>query len=121
MRRILDRPEPILSYAQGGFRFARLTHSGSLLISPDGVFDWPVRDAAEFPPAIADLRNTQLVLGDFFLLGTGERQVFPRADVREAFDALGIGLEVLQTGSACRTYNLLLQEQRIFSAGLIAM
>jgi len=46
------------------------------------------------------------------LLGTGSRQSFPAAEVRQAFAARGVGLEAMDLGAACRTYNVLVQEDR---------
>jgi uncharacterized protein len=119
--RIMDRPEPILAYGRGGFRFTSGIHRGSLLITPDAAFAWPVSSVGDLSHAIPVLAAAGLDFGDFFLLGTGETQQFPPAGVRDAFDAIGAYLEVLETGAACRTFNLLRQEQRVFSAGLIAM
>jgi uncharacterized protein len=112
--------QPILSYGKGGFRFANLVHKGSLLILPEGVFAWQEADPAALPPLLAGEGGELKRLGDFFLLGTGEAQLFPSPELADAFEALGLPLEIMNTGSACRTYNLLLNEQRMFSAGLIA-
>ncbi len=57
----------------------------------------------------------------FLLLGTGAAQIFPDPPLREAFAKAGIGLEAMDTGAACRTYNVLLSEERVFAAALIAM
>ena len=112
---------PIAAYGQGVFRIGGIQHRGSLMILPQGVFDWPV--------AAADTLTGDafsLVLGDapavpFLLLGTGAAQVFPARPLREAFAHAGIGLEAMDTGAACRTYNVLLSEERVFAAALIAL
>jgi uncharacterized protein len=52
------------------------------------------------------------------LLGTGERQRFPPSDIRAAFAARRVGLEVMDLGAACRTYNILVQEERHAVAAL---
>lgn len=118
---LVEGRPPIAGYAAGLFRFGGLLHRGSLLILPRGVFAWPV-------PDISALTETALapVLGEgesvgFLLLGTGAAQVFPPKALREAFAAASIGLEAMDTGAACRTYNVLLAEARIFAAALIAM
>ena len=55
------------------------------------------------------------------LLGTGQHQRMPELDVRRAFAAAGIGLEAMDTGAACRTYNVLLAEGRPVGAALLAV
>ncbi|MGE3712677.1 MAG: MTH938/NDUFAF3 family protein, partial [Hyphomicrobiaceae bacterium] len=55
------------------------------------------------------------------LLGTGGSQVFPPAAVRQALAAENIGIEAMSTGAAARTYNILLAEQRLVAAALIAV
>ena len=57
----------------------------------------------------------------FLLLGTGRTQVFPALEVRRAFEAKLVGLEVMDTGAAARTYNVLLAEQRPVAAALLAV
>jgi uncharacterized protein len=49
---------------------------------------------------------------EIVLLGTGERQIFPAASFRSRFLSVGIGFEVMDTGAACRTFNVLVAEQR---------
>jgi len=58
---------------------------------------------------------------DVLLLGTGRTQVFPNLEIRNAFSAAGLGLEPMDTGAACRTYNVLLAEHRRVAAALIAV
>ena len=53
------------------------------------------------------------------LLGTGERQVFPNASVGARFLQAGVGFEVMDTGAACRTFNVLVGEQRQVVAVLL--
>ena len=55
------------------------------------------------------------------LFGTGARQVLPGAEVRRAFADVHIALEAMDTGAACRTYNVLLAEGRPVGAALIAV
>lgn len=55
---------------------------------------------------------------ELVLLGTGERQRFPPAEIRAAFAARGVGLEAMDLGAACRTYNILVQEERRAVAAL---
>ena len=112
---------PIEAYGKGGFRFAGMSHRGSLLLLPDGVFGWDVSSAEELD--VADFarvldRSTPI---EFLLLGTGIRQLRPLKAVRDVFAAAGIGLDAMDTGAAVRTYNVLLAERRMFGAGIIAV
>jgi uncharacterized protein len=113
---------PIDAYGNGGFRFAGMSHRGSILCLPSGVYSW-------VPPAIAaelSVADFVAVLAEkeelgFLLLGTGPSQVFPSREIRNAFDAAGLGLEPMTTGAAARTYNILLAEKRRVGAALIAV
>lgn len=109
------------AYGNGGFRFAEMSHKGSLLVLPSGVYDWsPVAfeevTVASFAPVLAEHNELE-----FLLFGTGEEQRFPPDDMRRAFDEAGLGLEVMSTGAACRTFNVLLAEQRRVAAAFIAV
>jgi uncharacterized protein len=55
---------------------------------------------------------------ELILLGTGQTQRFPASGIRSALTARGVGLEVMDLGAACRTYNILVQEERRVAAGL---
>jgi len=112
---------PFDAYGNGGFRFASMSHRGSLLALPSGVWAWePAGPAditlASFTRVFAEPRGRDF---QFLLLGTGARQVFPTAEVRRAFADVGIGLEIMTTGAACRTYNVLLAEGRPVGAALL--
>jgi uncharacterized protein len=112
---------PIDAYGNGGFRFADMSHRGSILCLPSGVYAWNV--TGEAPLTLADFEpvfseKDRLM---FLLLGTGRSQIFPSLALRKGFDDAGLGLEVMDTGAACRTYNVLLAEQRPVAAALIAV
>lgn len=108
------------AYGNGGFRFGEMSHKGSILAMPAGVFAWPPADAAALCPD-----DFALVFegadAEFLLLGTGEMHVRPPEAVREAFRAAGIGLDIMATGAAARTYNVLVAERRKVAAALIAV
>lgn len=118
---LLEGRPPISGYAAGLFRLSGISHRGSVLILPGGVFAWAVADAsAVTEEALAPVLGEGAAIG-FLLLGTGAAQIFPSKALRDAFAAAGIGLDAMDTGAACRTYNVLLAEERIFAAALIAM
>lgn len=112
---------PIDAYGNGGFRFAEMSHRGSILCLPDGVFAWDVTSAEELDLARLGRLLEILAPPHFVLLGTGAAQVFPELDVRRAFMDAKVGLEPMDTGAACRTYNVLLAEGRPVAAALIAV
>jgi uncharacterized protein len=56
---------------------------------------------------------------ELVLLGTGARQIFPAASVGAEFLRAGIGFEVMDTSAACRTFNVLVGEQRRVAAMLV--
>jgi len=90
----------------------------SLLLSPEQVVgDWPVTDAARL--GLADVETIAALKPELVLLGTGERQVFPPAEVMAAFLRRGIGIEAMTNGSAARTYSLLAAEGRRVVAAFI--
>ncbi|MEM7774154.1 MAG: MTH938/NDUFAF3 family protein [Pseudomonadota bacterium] len=112
---------PIDAYGNGGFRFADMSHRGSLLVLPTGIFAWDVTHADQV--TLLDLAPALDALAPpgFLLLGTGAAQVFPTAEIRRVFLERGVGLEPMDTGAACRTYNVLLAEDRPVAAALIAV
>ena len=112
---------PIDAYGNGGFRFAEMSHRGSLLCLPRGVYAWDAARAEDLTPAtMAPILAERPALG-FLIFGTGLTQVFPGAALRQAFADAGLGLEAMSTGAACRTYNVLLAEGRPVGAALIAV
>lgn len=108
-------------YGNGGFRFAGMSHRGSLLCLPSGMHAWAPRTAGEitldnFAP-VFDAAD-QL---DVLLVGLGmDIAGFDKA-IRQALRERGIIVEAIATGGAVRTYNILLGEQRAVGAALIAV
>ena len=112
---------PIDAYGNGGFRFADMSHRGSILCLPSGIYAWPPVEPGDLEPgAFAPVFAEKEPLG-LLLLGTGRRQQLPGAEVRRAFVAAGVALEAMDTGAACRTYNVLLAEGRPAGAALLAV
>lgn len=108
-------------YGDGGFRFAGMSHKGSLLLLPSGIYAWDISEFSTLKPQdfqLAFLESTKI---EFLLLGCGPHMVMPDTEIREAFDACDVGLEAMNTGAAVRTYNVLLAEGRNIAAALIAV
>jgi uncharacterized protein len=109
------------AYGNGGFRFAEMSHRGSILALPSGVKAWPVTTVSEVTEAsLADVFAEADDL-EFMLIGTG-LDLAPIPDtLRWRFRDARIGLDVMQTGAAARTYNIMVGENRKVGAALIAV
>lgn len=116
-------PHPALidAYGNGGFSFAGMSHRGSLLCLPSGIWAWAPRspqeiDAQALAPVFAEASEV-----DFLLIGTGKDPWrLPKA-IRDRLHALHVSTDVLTTGPALRTYNIVLGERRRVAAALIAV
>jgi uncharacterized protein len=112
---------PIEAYGNGGFRFAGMSHRGSLLSLPSGIWGWPVAAPSEISEATLAPVFAEADAVELFLLGSGpDLRPLPEA-LRWRFRDYRIGLEVMATGAAVRTYNILVGENRRVAAGLIAV
>lgn len=112
---------PIDAYGNGGFRFADMSHRGSILIVPSGVYAWAPKSAEELD--VTDLERVLAEAGEieFLLLGTGVALCPLDAGIRSFLHGGDISVDVMDTGAAARTYNVVLAEQRRFAAALIAV
>ena len=117
----LPRLAPIDAYGKGGFAFAGMSHRGSLLCLPEGIWAWPVTAPADIDAAALDAVFTSQDPIDLFILGTGRDPWVMPADLRTRFRARGISVDTMATGPAVRTFNILLGERRRVAAGLIAV
>lgn len=117
----LPRQALIDAHGGGGFRFGGMSHRGSLLCLPDGVWAWPVNA----PAAITEEALAQVFAGaqdlDFFIVGTGTAPWIMPAALRERFREAHVSADTMTTGPAVRTYNVMLMEGRRVGAGLIAV
>jgi uncharacterized protein len=111
----------ITAYGNGGFRFAEMSHRGSILCLPSGVYAWSAASAEALRPEDFDFLLGPLAAPITVLLGTGESQVWPQPEIYAAFAKSGIGLEPMSTGAAARTYNIMIAEKRRIAAALIAV
>jgi uncharacterized protein len=117
----LPQAAPIDAYGDGGFRFAGLSHQGSLLCLPDGIWAWPVTSADEINEQ--SLENVLKRAGelDSLIIGTGRAIWLPPQGLREAFRRHQVGIDAMQTGPAIRVYNIMVGERRRVAAALIAI
>ena len=110
------------AYGVGGFRFAGMSHKGSILVLPSGVHAWTARTPDEITAeSLAPLFAEQRGAVELLLLGTG-RDIAPMPEaLRWRLRDAGVGLDVMQTSAAARTYNVLLAEKRRVAAALLAV
>jgi uncharacterized protein len=117
----LPRPAPIEAYGNGGFRFAGMSHRGSLLCFPDGIWAWPVKSVTELTTATLDAALVRAAELDFFLIGGGRDPFVLPERLRSRFHDVSLSVDAMTTGAAVRTWNILLAENRRVGAGLIAV
>ncbi len=117
----LPRSAPIEAYGNGGFRFAEMSHRGSLLCLPDAIWAWPVNDPKDIDRYSLSriFENANAI--DTLLIGTGSDVWIAPAPLRNALRAVHIVLDTMQTGPAIRTYNVMMGERRRVAAALIAV
>jgi uncharacterized protein len=117
----LPRQALIDAHGGGGFRFAGMSHRGSLLCLPDGIWAWPVAAPAAITEAALALVFAHANDLDFFIVGTGEAPWIVPAALRQRFRDAHISADTMTTGPAVRTYNVMLMENRRVGASLIAV
>jgi uncharacterized protein len=110
---------PIEAYGTAGFRFAGMSHQGSILALPAGIWAWPPRTAGEIDEASLDRAIAARADIDFLLIGTGRVHHSLRAALESRLRELGIRFDVMPTAAAASTYNILLSEDRRVAAALI--
>ena len=117
----LPQKAPIDAYGAGGFRFAGMSHRGSLLCLPSGIWAWAPAAPAEIDTAALAPVFAEAAEIDLFLLGTGPGPWFVPEPLRWELRDRHVTVEAMPTGPAVRTYNILLGENRRVAAGLIAV
>ncbi len=111
----------IRGYGPGHFKIANHDWREPVLVTQTFTTPWPVTRADEV--AVANLAGLKAASApiEFLVLGCGPRSLFIAPEVKAAIKAAGMALEVVDTGSACRTYNVLLAEGRRVAAALIPL
>lgn len=105
-------------YGPGYVMVNHLRYERSLVVLPDRlVEDWGV--VAPGALTLGHMEGLAALAPEVLLLGTGARQVFPEPALLAPLAAAGIGLEVMDTSAACRTYNILMAEGRRVAAAII--
>ncbi len=108
----------ITSYGPGYFAIGeRVVHHGVIISAGGTVAHWP-----PVTPADLDEEHLRQIIAhepEVVLLGTGPRQAFPPPELLRPFAENGLGVEVMDTAAACRTFNVLAAESREVVAGLL--
>lgn len=101
----------VTGYGTGFIEINALRHSGSILVAPDAAVEpWSARSFEAL--AIDDFSALLRLKPELVLLGTGSRQRFPHPRLTRPLADARIGIEVMNTAAACRTYNILMSEGR---------
>lgn len=108
------------TYGAGGFGFAGMSHKGSIIALPSGIYAWNVDPAAMTPADFAKAIIEKAEI-DLLLIGMGPEMARPPKPVRVALEAAGIMYDPMATGHAVSTYNLLLEEKRRVAAALVGV
>lgn len=109
-------------YGGGGFSFGGLTHRGSILVTPSGVTAIDATAAAELTPdMLAPLFAEPEGAVELVLFGLGADIAALPKPVRDALSARGLRVDMMATGAAARTFNVLADENRRVAAVLIAV
>ena len=107
----------IRGYSDAEIRIGERSVRGSCIVTAAELLtDWGPATFADFTGA--HLEPLIRLAPQLVILGTGMTQQFAPADVRKTLTAHGIGLEAMQLGAACRTFNVLVQEERRVAAAL---
>lgn len=114
---IREGAQVIQAYAGGSFCVSGKVYTGAVIVFPDEVIEWKIST----PLALADfakLAQRKNAL-DVVLFGTGKTMQFIAPELRKALKEMGLSPEAMDTGAACRTYNVLMAEGRRVAAAML--
>ncbi|NMM46195.1 hypothetical protein HH303_17015 [Rhodospirillaceae bacterium KN72] len=114
-----DGRQLVDSYGPGRFKIRGQSYEGPVIVFPNRVLSWDVAHIDELTlDAVAAIRDADPSI-EILLLGTGERMAMPPGGLRREMREKGIGVDLMDTGAACRTFNILMTEGRLAAAALI--
>lgn len=118
---VADSKQLIQGYGGGGFRIAEVDWTGSVLVLPSNTVAWDVHvfsalSMEAMAPVLVHAAEIELLL-----IGCGGTQGFVPPRLRDEMRRHGIVIDAMDTGAACRTFNVLLSEERRVAAALIAI
>jgi uncharacterized protein len=109
------------AYGNGGFRFADMSHRGSILCLPSGIYGWDADQDRPLETALFDRVLAESGDIEFLLVGTGMSIRPLPTDLKSALRAANVSSDPMSTGAAVRTFNVMLAESRAVAAALIAV
>jgi uncharacterized protein len=119
--RFLPGQHAIEAYGAGGFRFADMSHRGSILALPSGIRAWAPGAPADITvESLAHLFAEPAGEVEFLVVGMGVAPAHLSKVTREALRAAGIRCDSMATGAAVSTYNILLGERRRVAGAFLA-
>ncbi len=119
--RALGDRQLIQSYGEGRFRISGTVHDGGVLVFPERTLPWPVTSVRGVTvDSLAAVTAAEPAV-EILLLGCGSRFETIPAALKEALREAGVMVDSMDTGAACRTYNVLVSEGRRVAAALIAI
>ncbi len=107
----------ITGYGEGYVLVNSQRYESSLIVMPDRVLNWLVLDFINLKAE--DFKTLENLEAEIVLLGTGPKQRFPHPRLTSALTSAGIGVEVMDLKAACRTFNILVAEERKVAAALL--
>lgn len=111
----------VQSYGAGGFKVSGVRHQGSVLILPDATLSWTVSRFDDLSlPSLQPIMDAVPAV-EIVIVGCGPSLSLLPITLREVLQAKDVGVEAMDTGAACRTYNVLAGEGRRVAAALIAL
>lgn len=105
----------VRSYGPAGFRIGQDVHEGHVLVLPAQTLAWNGEMTIE---ALTPLMTAEPAT-EILIIGTGKRHEMIAPELRRAFKERGVGFDTMDTGAACRTFNILLGEGRRVAAALV--
>lgn len=112
----------IQSYGQGRFRISNIVYEHAVIVMPSRTVEWGVGESmSRLTPD--DFKILVEAAGelDVILVGSGAKSERPSQAVRQMLKDRGLNIECMDTGAACRTYNVLMAEGRRVGAALLAV
>lgn len=111
----------IVSYGPDRFKINTAHYQGSVVVMPDVVFNWDVTSVDDLSLDSLDMVLAVEPSVEILLIGCGSRMELVPSALKKQLRDHGVGVDQMDTGAACRTYNILLSEGRRVAAALIAM
>lgn len=117
----LDQPSTahvVRAYGPGVLRIGERSYDASLIVTATALIErWRPRRMEDL--ALDDLEPVLVLQPEVLLIGSGQRQKFPDRAILTSLYRARVGFEIMDTGAACRTYNVLVAEGRNVAAALI--